>query len=167
MTRTEFIDNVTTWSELFRFCEDEQLDTLNDYILGDRLDRAVNQDVADADLDWDDLRDSLNEISEGYDAYRRDGEFDYVPMDDSDFDELKDEVLASMDDYWDEEEEEEWIPPVAEVDAFDLVPTEEEPCTIFDLVNASQTTLNSVRDTKQDIDSTEDLLDSLWWEAAL
>ncbi len=112
MTRQEFIENITTWSELLDFCYDNDSNVCEDIISYDTMDEEIESDLQEevGNRSWRDIRDLLSDINTNYDYYRRDGMFDYCPMDDdSDFDEYKDVVLDWMDDngYWDDEEDDE------------------------------------------------------------
>ena len=109
MTRSEFIREISCFSELREFCEEEQLSDCDDYVDGDRLDDAIDEDIRYCDMNWRDVRDYLNDITTGEDFYRRDGCLDYVPMDSEDFESLKQDVLNYMDDYreWDPEDDDE------------------------------------------------------------
>ena len=129
MTRNEFIETITEWTELLEFCNDFDCSVCEDIIDDDELDEYVNEDIRTAvgDDSWRTIRDYLDDIPTGYDYYRRDGMFDYTYMDDGDdFDEYKDRALEWGDDYglWDDEEDDE--DGVAENDE-EEVPEEEEP----------------------------------------
>lgn len=111
MTRNEFLDNINSWWELIEFCNDEDCDVCEEIVDEDQKNDGVNDDLCDEArrTDWKDIRNWLNDIHVGYEYYRCDGMFDYVPMNNgSDFQEYKDAVLEWMDDggYWDDEEEE-------------------------------------------------------------
>lgn len=111
MTRNEFLDNINSWWELIEFCNDEDCDVCEEIVDEDQKNDGVNADLCDEArrTDWKDIRNWLNDIPVGYEYYRCDGMFDYVPMNNgSDFQEYKDAVLEWMDDggYWDDEEEE-------------------------------------------------------------
>lgn len=123
MTRQEFIEGVTAWGELLDFCYDNDSSICEDIVSYDTMDEEVESDLRDevGDRSWRDIRDLLCGIDTDYDYYRRDGSFNYYPLDNNgDFDEYKDEVLEWMDDngYWDEEAEEE---------DFDGYPSDEYP----------------------------------------
>lgn len=111
MTRQCFIDEITTWSELIDFCYNEDCDICEDIIDSDTMDEEVNENLREdvGNYSWWEVRDGLNDIETGYDYYHRnDGLFDYEPMDDSDFDSYKEDVIEWMDNggYWDEEDDE-------------------------------------------------------------
>lgn len=111
MTQAEWENQIEDWYDLRSWCldngyfEDEMYDIIDDYELND----SINEDINNFDGDWMSLRDSLDDISTGYTIYRRDGSFDYVPLDDRDFRDKKAEVLDYLIeiDYFDHEEEEE------------------------------------------------------------
>ena len=130
MTRQEFIEGVTTWGELLDFCYDNDSNVCEDIVSYDTMDEEVESDLRDevGDRSWRDIRDLLCSIDTDYDYYRRNGSFDYYPLDNNgDFDEYKDEVLEWMDnnDYWgDEDVEDEW--EYFDGGSFDEHPTHEE-----------------------------------------
>lgn len=109
MTRNYFLDYVTDWSELIELCQDYNCDICEDIIDDDTLDEYVDSDISNRDCGWRSLRDYLPDIPTGYDYYRCDGSFDYVGLDDGDFEDYKSRVLDWMDedDLWDAEEGEE------------------------------------------------------------
>lgn len=112
MTRSEFLREISCFSELREFCEEEGLSDCDDYVDGDCLDEAIDEDIRYCDMNWRDVRDYLNDIITGEDFYRKDGCLDYVPMDSEDFESLKQDVLSYMDNYgeWgleDDDEEDE------------------------------------------------------------
>ena len=93
------------------FCRNEETDyedvvegiESSDYVFGD----LIYDDISTFDGSWDDLRDALDEVNSGYYWYRIDGRFDYVPMDDYDFENAKGNLLERLidDDYFDDDEE--------------------------------------------------------------
>lgn len=111
MTRQEFIDDVTTWSELIQFCYDEGCDIYEDIYNDYQKDEYYNDrlnDMCSECEDWQDLYRMLEDIPTGYDYYIRD-EYDYElrGADNDDFDDYKDEVMEYCDNdggIWDEEE---------------------------------------------------------------
>lgn len=107
MTRTEFEEEVLTFSSLIEFDYDESLYILDDIISGDEMEEEINEYIRDFNGGWEDLRDRLNDIDTGYEYYRRDGYLEYTYMDDNDFDRYKQEVLDAADanELWDSEEE--------------------------------------------------------------
>ena len=111
MTRYEF-EQIDNFSDLKQVAYDLGYDDFADSIVTD-LDSEVDNDICDWDGNWYDLRDCLNGVETGYDYYRRDGMFDYVPIDDE-FDEWWAELRDMVEDNGefdpDEEEEEEYEP---------------------------------------------------------
>lgn len=89
MTRNYFLDYVTDWSELIELCQDYNCDICEDIIDDDTLDEYVDSDISGCDYGWRSLRDYLSDIPTGYDYYRCDGSFDYVGLDDGDFEYYK------------------------------------------------------------------------------
>ena len=111
MTRSEFLENITTFWELIEFCEDQECSICEDVLDGDRLDEEVDEDIENvaADWGWREIRDRLDDIPEhaetGY--FAREGTLDYTALTYQDFLSFKDDVCEWMTDneYWDEEED--------------------------------------------------------------
>lgn len=84
MTRQEFIDDVTTASEVFEFCCDNNLDYCSNWVEEDELDEYVCSTIEDMTTNktWDQIRDFLNIIDEGYDFYNKDNDFMVIGDDD-------------------------------------------------------------------------------------
>lgn len=111
MTRNDFLNGITEWYELLEFCNDNGCSICDDIISDDDRDDEIDSDIEDAIRNdrWYDIKGYLEEIPTGYSYYRRNSMFDYDGMDDSDFDEYKDDVLGWADregDIWDEDPEE-------------------------------------------------------------
>lgn len=108
MTRQQFIDNITEWWELREFCNDENLDDFDDIYSVDEMHDYIVDWVRDYD-NWHDMYNYLDQQPWGDDGcyYRKDWD-DFTELDDDDFYELKDQVLATMDEYgeWDIDENE-------------------------------------------------------------
>lgn len=126
MTRSEFIEDINTFSDLRDFCCDYGLSYLDEFIDGDDLDSEVDEDIKDCDFGWGTILDCLRNIASitGADFYRKDGWLDYVEMDDGDFRELKEDVCRTVDENedWDPEEDEEdddYYDDIAEENAAD------------------------------------------------
>lgn len=110
MTRGEFIEQITSWSELLSFCYDYDCEVCADIISHDSLAEYIADDFrtfADR-YSWTDIRGWLNDIDDDADYYYRSGSFEYESVDD-DFDSYKDDVLSWGDDdgIWDPEDEDE------------------------------------------------------------
>ena len=131
MTQAEWEDRIEDWYDLRSWClengcfEDEMYDIIDDYELND----SINEDINNFDGDWMSLRDNLDDISTGYTIYRRDGSFDYVPLDDRDFRDKKEEVLDYLVEigYFDPEEEEATEEDDEEIEPFEPELPEPEP----------------------------------------
>lgn len=150
MTRDEFIQNVTTWSELRSFCYDYECSVCSEVYSQDELDDYFNErlvDMARDASDWSNLLESLEDIPTGASYYIRDDDGDFSEADESDFDDLKDEVLEWADyeevfddcdedeeDYDDEEEPE----PFVEEDPDDRYEVGNEEMSIAELFTAPQ-----------------------------
>lgn len=110
MTRQEFVDEVCSWSDLIDFCSDNRLDFIDDIYDETGRDDYINENLVDwaRESTWDELYSILERIPTGYEYYRYDYG-DWEGLDDSDFDDLKQEVEEYCDrnGYFDDEEEEE------------------------------------------------------------
>lgn len=111
MTRNEFLESVNDWWELKDFCSEIGCEHCDCIIDDDGLDEEIEYALGEylRDYNWREIRDMLDDIPTGYDWYRCDGSFDYVGLDDDDFDSYKDDVLDWADDHdvWDEDEDDE------------------------------------------------------------
>lgn len=111
MTRQEFIDEVTNWTELVDFARENEMWDLIDDILDDE---ELNYDVDEAlrgtrTENWWEIRDLLEMIPRYTDWYRRTGWLEYEPLDEDDFYEIKQNILDEADDNgcWDDEDSDE------------------------------------------------------------
>lgn len=115
MTRDEFIENVTCWSDLIDFCNDEGYERpVEDIIDADLRDERINDDLYQyvRENDWTETLNWLrrNEDQNGYDWYRIEyGE--YVGLDDDEFENYKADVFEDVDrdNGWDDEDDEEEV----------------------------------------------------------
>lgn len=129
MTKEEFYASVESWDDLFRFCHDNDLSSLDDIYAGYSLDERVEDDICERECNWPDLRDALNELPKFTgELYRRVGWLEYVCVDD-DFEEWKahvareaeeyeafeEEYQSEEDDYIEDESEVESAPEIAEI----------------------------------------------------
>ena len=151
MTRAEFFDNVTTWSELKDFCYDERCDILEDIYDEDGRDSYINDCLMDwaRNDTWPELLARLEDIPTGYEAYRYNyGEWE--GLDGADFRAIRDEVAEWVDEYsvWDDDEEEEAVDeedaPVEYVDQDDETPIEDEDCSFDELFVAGVVCVQSI-----------------------
>lgn len=154
MTRSFFEDYVTDWPELIDLCRDCDCDICNNIIDGDSLDEYVDSDISDCDYGWQALRDYLSDIPTGYDYYQYDGAFDYVGMDDGDFENYKSSVLDWMDEneLWDDDEEDEENEDEEDSDPDcdfpkepEEPPVEEEDFSVTDLISMCGGELITIR----------------------
>lgn len=108
MTRLEFLDNVTCFSELIEFCDEIRCDLCEDVICYDDLYDNVLDDIRDDAPDClSDLQSYIGDISTNYDWYCRGGWLDYRGLTDEDFEEYKQDVLDYAEEYGDFDEEDE------------------------------------------------------------
>lgn len=126
MTRQQFIDDVTCFYDLKEFCDENGFDICEDIYDSDDIDGLIEDDIRETlrNDGWRELRDAMSYLNFGdYDWYRRDGGFDYIPLDDDDFEDYKGRALdmGDGDEVWDEEEEDdepEHTPDPEHVDMF-------------------------------------------------
>lgn len=151
MTRTEFIENITTWYELLDFCSDEGCDWCENVYSEDAKDEHFDYNLVDMARNagnWQDLLDTLNDIPTGYDYYILDDYGDFRGADDDDFDSYKNDVLEWGDDHdiWEDEEEEaedgeeEEVIDEEEDDGFPV----EEGCSIGELFASGASCLQTI-----------------------
>ena len=177
MTRDEFIEDVTTWSELLSFCSDEGYETDDIYTSEDR-DDYIDEDLVEMARNdsWRDVLSTLRDLEDddGFEYYRRDDWNGWVGLSDGDdeFDSYKENVLEWMDDngYWpgdeedddeeDEYDDEEEAPPVDdEDDEFsdeddDDFDVEEEDCSFGEMFAASAHCIRTI--AQEEIDEAKE-----------
>lgn len=135
MTRNEFIENVTSFSELIDFCSETGSEICYDLYYYDDLNEAILEDLRDdMPSSWCTLRDLLNSIPESPYWYVKNGWLEYEDADDL-FEEYKRRVLEEADydgdfdpDPDDEEEDEEYPEeeaPAEQDDNFTEFPVED------------------------------------------
>lgn len=100
MTRREFLEDVTDFYDLRDFCWRNDCYVMDDYdvIDDEQKDDRIHEWLRETDEDWSTIRDILDDVPTGYDFYRCDGWVTFYPCDDSDFDDVKSEVLEWADD---------------------------------------------------------------------
>lgn len=133
MTRDEFINDVTTFSELMSFCCDNGCESVVEDIRdNDDYNEYLNDNFRDLIYEegWQSARDAMNDVDNDYYDYYRYDYGDWYPLDDDyDLDGFKDEVLEIMDedDAWDdpdEEQEESYVEPEPAPEPEPCVPAE-------------------------------------------
>lgn len=118
MTRSEFLENVTTFGELIDVCNDAEVWHIyedEDVLTADEYDTRVKEDISSSwdSMQWSKIGDLLSELPD-YDGgtyYIGISCLEYRVADEDDFDRLKQIVLEHFDadDLWDEEELEEEV----------------------------------------------------------
>lgn len=110
MTRQEFIDEAYGWYHLIDFCSAAGCDICEDiYSDGDR-DYEIEEDLNDMirDHNWREILETLQDYdrNSGYEYYRRDEYGDWYGLDNNDFDQYKNDILAWADDngIWNDDE---------------------------------------------------------------
>ncbi|MBR5014342.1 MAG: hypothetical protein IKY16_07030 [Bacteroidales bacterium] len=144
MTRQEFIDNVTEWSELIDFCDDNGLDECEDVMSSDDMNDHIENNISDYVYDngWRSVAETLCGIDTSYDYYLHDGGLDFTGLNDDDFTDYKERVLEIMDDdcLWDDEDEVELEDDILseledeDDEQEDTEEVEEESCSVNDLL---------------------------------
>lgn len=147
MTRNEFIEDVTTWSQLIEICCDYESDVCEDIVSYDAMSAGIESELRDmvesGEYSWTYIRDALNCIDEHSDYYRRDYTLEYAPMNEYDnFDAYKREFASWMDDneYWDEEQQE-------EEEQLDDQPVDDEDFSIGELMEMCSTQFFNIQRT--------------------
>lgn len=160
MTRQEFIDDVTSWSELIEFCGDNGCYCCEDVYDEYDRDSYINENLVDmarnAD-NWESLKETLEDITTGYDYYRRDDGGEWYGLDDSDFDDYKDDVLEWADDHdvFEDEEEEDPDDYFCEDDEDDDFVAPEEPMSIGELLGACSSQLTNINNASREAEAEE------------
>ena len=154
MTANEFLENVNDYYDLKDFCSDVGCEYCDDIVDEDTMDEDIEYalDEYRRDYNWKEIRDLLSEIPPGYDWYRCNSSFDYDGLDDSDFDDSKDEVYdwAFNNGYFDDEEpeEDEYNDEVIEDDFYEEPvedPVADEDFSVADLMGMCSVTLVTIQ----------------------
>lgn len=163
MTRQEFIDDITTWGDLFDFCSDEGCYICDGIYDSDDWNSCIDDEVYEIARNntWRVVLSILQDYDDqsGYDYHARNDYGEWHGLDDDDFDAYKDDVLEWGDnqDVWGEEDEEE-EPRPKYVNPEDTIPLELEDVSIDDLFMAGIKVLNTSQNTVSDEVELEDLL---------
>lgn len=114
MIREEFIDDITTFDELYDFCYGEDIESLMEDYLNEENSEAsdwIEESISNREGGWMDLRESLNELYDQYEGatwyYVGNGELE--ACDDGCFESIKQEVLEYCDEHgiFDEDDDDE------------------------------------------------------------
>lgn len=149
MTRSEFIEEITTWCELLDFCDQHDLEACSDVVSDSDKDDAINNALSEFVRynDWETVYSVLEDIPCGYQYYQKNRDFDYEPLDDRNFERYKEDVIQECDDWdiWDyeDEEEEDFFEEESEV------AEESEPFTIGELYTVCSGVLQSIGEEKE------------------
>lgn len=178
MTRSEFVETVTTFYDLVNIDREYGCGVCDDLVLGEDLDNEIDYDFRNVDYSWTDIRDWLNDIEEGYECYKRNGSFEYEYLTDGDFEDYKEELLRYMcdegyidDEEEDEEDDEEEVYYIA-VDCDDVEADEQEPpeedigvAELFSVCNSNFRVLKQEDIKRQSADEVDEApeFDSLLW----
>lgn len=141
MTRREFEEDVTTWSELMCFISDNSLYNYAEEIYhSETFESIIIEDIQEASS-LDDIRRILNDTPDGYDYYAREY-YGWVGLTDGDgyFTDLKEDILRDFDidsDIWDEEEPEEEFEEIIEP------PLEPEAISLDEVIEDSSAIWNA------------------------
>lgn len=111
MTRQEFLNDVTSWSDLIDFCGDVDCDLCLDIYDSDEIEEVIGNKIENMlnSNSWETIFDVLSDIPRNCDWYYRTDYDEITEADDYIFIEKKEEVLDYCDRYdlWDDEEDEE------------------------------------------------------------
>lgn len=157
MTRQQFINEVNYWWELIDFCNDNGCSYCDDVYSEESRDDYINEELVDlarnADS-WSSLLDTLNDITIGYDYYRRTDYNDWEGLSDYEFSDYKDDVLQWADDegIWDDDEEE----PLPDDDEEDDDFVADEPISIGELMGVCSSQLQQIGTDKQAKEAADD-----------
>ena len=106
MTRDEFWDEVTCWSDIKEIDYENELHLFDDVYDDDGRSEIIEEEISESNYDWKELRDLLDEIPD-YDYYHRHiGFLEWEGVDDevdSALQELFDELEAN--DYFEDDDE--------------------------------------------------------------
>lgn len=100
MTRDEFLDDITEWSELINLCSEYGCEYCDDVYSEYSRDDMINNDLVDMARncdDWTELLDTLRDIPTGYDYYTSsDGDWYGTDDGDDEFESCKNDVFEWM-----------------------------------------------------------------------
>lgn len=105
MTRQEFIDKVNDFDQLMEFAGDVGYDYENVYD-SQQYDDRIYDDIHNDDNCWQEVRDWIADLPDGYEFYTQDAWGEWFGHDASDIDDLKQELLEWADDQSDVFDEE-------------------------------------------------------------
>lgn len=111
MTKAEFREEHPYLSDLINYAyENDIYSVTEDLIYGDELNERVEDEIRDflENSYWTNLSGYLDDISTGFDYYRRgDGWFDYRGLDEDDYEEIFELIMDEIEDDLDPEEDNE------------------------------------------------------------
>jgi len=179
MKRSEFLRDYDTISDLMDFCWRNDCDVTENITSADGFNEWINDCLVDwaRNYSWDELYSMLSQFNdiEGYDYYQYDDSYgEYRPLDDSDFNDLRDEILEWADDqgdFWDPEDDDEdeeeadcwdqWAEdPDSELGSDDEefeIPDEED-CSMLDMLSAGVGCIRSINEAALEQARQEDRL---------
>ena len=104
MTREEFVNDITTFDELYDFCYERDIEFLFDDYKNEANDEAsdwIEECISDRDGGWLDLRDTLNELYNNWEgvAWYFVGNGELEVCDEDYFEDLKRDVLTHCDEH--------------------------------------------------------------------
>lgn len=110
MTRTEFLEDVTEFSELREFANEYDIwRPVEDLVDDDDIDREVDDAISEmaGREEWRYIKECLDQVPDYAGWFLRDGYLDFVDATEEDFDRIKQEILEYADDrdVWDAEDE--------------------------------------------------------------
>lgn len=154
MNSNDFLKNVNDYYELREFCSEVGCEYCDFILDNDGLDEEVDEALSEhiQDYGWREVGDLLGDIPTGYEWYRREGSFDYIGLEHSDFEDSKAEVYewALNNGYFDNNEEEEEYDGVTAPEFCDEsgeAPVEGEYFSVSDLMEMRSVTLITIQTT--------------------
>ena len=132
MTREEFLDGIYNLGRLYDFCTDNDLyEYLEDLYTEESYNQYINEDLSDNSDSWQDVRDWLYNLPDGYDFYYKNDWGEWIGIDgDNDgdfFEDLKRDVYDACcdNDFFDEEDNNEQANNDSEEEVEEVVELEE------------------------------------------
>lgn len=120
MTRTEFKENITSWGDLIGYCDNMGWDFMSNVYSEGSMDDFVDEKICDLikHVNWREVREYLDDLSDGYDYYILTEDDGFEGADDYDFDRYKLDILEYGDEQgvWEADEEDETEEDIEEED---------------------------------------------------
>lgn len=144
MTRSEFINGVTTWRELLDFCYENDCNICDSIIPHDELGDYISDDLHNYayEFDWREISAWLDNIYTSSLYYYHSGCFEYEPADTA-FDDYKNEVLSWCDEMANVfDEDEDSISQLGD-DRYEEFDISDNDCNVEEFLGLCSTTIKS------------------------